>query len=225
MTLRIAAGERVGLVGTDPAETHAVVYLLSRFLDPTSGEIRIDDKNLKWLTLDSIRAQIGVVLQPNLIFNDTVANNIGCGDPAYSIPQIIEAAKIAHAHQFIQKLPYGYETPIGEMGKLASGRRAVSHRPGPRDPPRPGDVRHRGAGDAARRRHQGPARRHLRPHPAGQDGAVPAAPHFDDPLLRSGVPDPPRASRGRRRAPRADRRNDLYKHLHYLEFNEFAGQT
>ena len=57
VTMRIGAGERVGLVGTDSAETHAVIYLLARFLDPTSGEIRIDDKNLKWLTLDSIRAR------------------------------------------------------------------------------------------------------------------------------------------------------------------------
>ena len=56
------------------------------------------------------------MLQHNLVFHDTVANNIGCGDPAYTLPQIIEAAKTAHAHHFIQKLPQGYETPIGEMG-------------------------------------------------------------------------------------------------------------
>jgi ATP-binding cassette subfamily B protein len=78
--------------------------------------IRIDHKNLRWVTFDSLRAQIAVVLQHNLVFNDTVANNIGCGDPSYNLPQIIEAAKVAHAHQFIQKLPQGYETPIGEMG-------------------------------------------------------------------------------------------------------------
>jgi ATP-binding cassette subfamily B protein len=57
-----------------------------------------------------------MVLQPNLVFNDSVANNIGCGDPAYNLQRIVEAAKLAHAHQFIQKLPQGYETPIGEMG-------------------------------------------------------------------------------------------------------------
>lgn len=114
--LKINAGERVGLIGLDEDEKHALVYLLSRFLDPSGGEIRIDDKNLRWLTLDSIRAQVGVVLQQGLVFNDTVAHNIGCGDAAYTIPQIIEAAKIAHAHHFIQKLPYGYETPLGEMG-------------------------------------------------------------------------------------------------------------
>jgi ATP-binding cassette subfamily B protein len=68
------------------------------------------------VTLDSIKLQIATVLQHNLVFHDTVANNIGCGDKAYTLPQIIEAAKIAHAHHFIQKLPRGYETPIGEQG-------------------------------------------------------------------------------------------------------------
>jgi ATP-binding cassette subfamily B protein len=120
VSLRIKAGQRVGLVGPDDLEKHALVYLIPRFLDPTSGEIRIDDHNLRWVTLDSLRAQIALVLQHNLVFHDTVANNIGCGDPAYALPQIIEAAKIAHAHHFIQKLPKGYETPIGELGHALS---------------------------------------------------------------------------------------------------------
>ena len=68
------------------------------------------------MTLDSLRNQIGIVLQNNLVFHDTVANNIGCGDQQYTLPQIIEAAKVAHAHHFIQKLPKGYDTPIGELG-------------------------------------------------------------------------------------------------------------
>jgi ATP-binding cassette subfamily B protein len=116
VSLTIRAGQRVALVGPDDMQKHALVYLIPRFLDPTSGEIRIDGKDLRWVTLDSLRAQIAIVLQHNLVFNDTVANNIGCGDPSYPLPQIIEAAKIAHAHQFIQKLPRGYETPIGELG-------------------------------------------------------------------------------------------------------------
>jgi ATP-binding cassette subfamily B protein len=115
-TLSIQAGQRVALVGPDDAEKHALIYLIPRLLDPTSGEIRIDQHNLRWVTLDSLRAQVAVVLQHNLIFNDTVLNNIGCGDQAYTMPQIIEAAKVAHAHQFIQKLPQGYDTPIGESG-------------------------------------------------------------------------------------------------------------
>ncbi len=120
VSLTIPAGKRVGLIGSDDLEKHALVYLIPRLLDPTSGEIRIDKHNLRWVTLDSLRAQIACVLQHNLVFHDTVANNIGCGDPAYTLPKIIEAAKTAHAHHFIQKLPQGYETPIGEMGHLMS---------------------------------------------------------------------------------------------------------
>ncbi len=116
ISLTIQAGQRVALVGADEMQKHALVYLIPRFLDPTSGEIRCDDHNLRWVTLDSLRAQMALVLQHNLVFNDTVANNIGCGDAGFSLPQIIEAAKVAHAHQFIQKLPHGYETLIGEMG-------------------------------------------------------------------------------------------------------------
>jgi ATP-binding cassette subfamily B protein len=120
VTLTIQAGQRVGLVGPDDLEKHALVYLIPRLLDPTSGEIRIDQHNLRWVTLDSLRNQIAVVLQNNLVFHDTVANNIGCGDAGFTLPQIIEAAKIAHAHNFIQKLPQGYETPIGELGHALS---------------------------------------------------------------------------------------------------------
>src|SRR5437588_10841593 len=116
ISLTIQAGQRVSLIGAEELEKHALVYLIPRFLDPTAGEIRIDNHNLRWVTLDSLRTQIAIVLQHNLVFNDTVANNIGCGDPSYNLPQIIEAAKVAHAHQFIQKLPQGYETHIGEMG-------------------------------------------------------------------------------------------------------------
>jgi ATP-binding cassette subfamily B protein len=117
VSLTIGAQQRVALVGPDDLAKHALVYLLPRFLDPTAGEIRVDDHNLRWVTLDSLRAQLALVMQHSLVFNDTVANNIGCGDPSYTLPQIIEAAKIAHAHQFIQKLPRGYETVIGEMGE------------------------------------------------------------------------------------------------------------
>jgi ATP-binding cassette subfamily B protein len=116
VSLTIRAGQRVALVGPDDIEKYALVYLIPRFLDPAAGEIRIDGKDLRWITLDSLRAQIAIVLQHNLVFNDSVVNNIGCGDRSYTLPQIIEAAKLAHAHQFIQKLPRGYETVIGEMG-------------------------------------------------------------------------------------------------------------
>jgi ATP-binding cassette subfamily B protein len=116
VSLTIEAGQRVALVGPEEMEKHALVYLIPRFLDPSAGEIQIDQHNLRWVTLDSLRAQIAIVLHHNMVFNDTVANNIGCGDSGYDLPKIIEAAKVAHAHHFIQKLPQGYETPIGELG-------------------------------------------------------------------------------------------------------------
>jgi ATP-binding cassette subfamily B protein len=117
VSLTIKTGEKIAIVGPDEMEKHALVYLLPRFLDPSHGEIRFDGKNLRWVTLDSLRIQIAMVLQHNLVFNDTIANNIGCGDPAYNLQRITDAAKIAHAHQFISKLPMGYETLIGELGQ------------------------------------------------------------------------------------------------------------
>jgi len=124
VTFAIPAGTKVAVVGPDPTERHALVYLLPRFLDPTGGEIRIEDKNIRWVTHESLRAQVAVVMQDDLTFSDTVANNIGCGDPGYNLPQVIEAAKLAHAHQFIERLPYGYETLIGDHGHaLTPGQR------------------------------------------------------------------------------------------------------
>ncbi|MGL4549838.1 MAG: ABC transporter ATP-binding protein [Gemmataceae bacterium] len=120
VSLTIPSGQRIGLIGPDDLEKQALVYLIPRLLDPTAGEIRIDAHNLRWVTLDSLRAQIGIVMMHNLVFHDTVRNNIGCGDHAYTLPQIIEAAKMAHAHHFIQKLPEGYETPLGELGHSLS---------------------------------------------------------------------------------------------------------
>jgi ATP-binding cassette subfamily B protein len=120
VSLTIEAGQKVGLCGVDDLEKHALISLIPRLLDPTSGEVRIDQHNLRWVTLESLRAQISVVMTQNLVFHDTVRNNIGCGDNSYTLPQIIEAAKMAHAHHFIQKLPQGYETPIGELGHSLS---------------------------------------------------------------------------------------------------------
>lgn len=115
-TLAIPAGAKVAFVGPDRRPLRTLAYLLARFFDPTHGEIRIDDKNIRWVTHESLRLQVALVLQDEWIFTDTVANNIGCGDPQYRLPQIIQAAKLAHAHQFIERLPYGYETIIGEHG-------------------------------------------------------------------------------------------------------------
>ena len=124
VSFAIPAGTSVAVVGTDAAEKHALMYLIPRFLDPTSGEIRIEDKNIRWVTHESLRAQVALVMQDDLTFSDTVANNIRCGDPTVTLPQVIEAAKLAHAHQFVERLPHGYETQIGDTGySLRPGER------------------------------------------------------------------------------------------------------
>ena len=124
VSFAVPAGAQVALVGPDPVQKRSLVYLVPRFLDPSAGEIRIEDKNIRWVTHQSLRAQVAVVMQDDLMFTDTAANNIGCGDPQYNLPQIIEAAKLAHAHQFIEKLPYGYETVVGEHARsLKTGER------------------------------------------------------------------------------------------------------
>ena len=116
LTFSIPMGTRAAIICPDVDEALTLAYLFTRFLEPTAGEIRIDGKNLRWVTFDSLRTQIVMVLADHTTFSDTVSNNIGCGDPSFTRPQIIEAAKTAHAHQFIQRLPYGYETPLGDSG-------------------------------------------------------------------------------------------------------------
>jgi ATP-binding cassette subfamily B protein len=116
VTLSIPTGTRLAVVGSDPVEVETFAHVLTRFADPTGGEVRIDGKNTRWVTHESLRTQVAMVSRRNLVFTDTVANNIGCGDGGFSIPQIIEAAKVAHAHGFVQRLPYGYETLIGDAG-------------------------------------------------------------------------------------------------------------
>jgi ATP-binding cassette subfamily B protein len=124
VSLTIPAGTKAAVVYTDPAEARALAHVMTRFQEPTAGEVRFDGKNVRWVTYESLRAQVALVLEDALTFTDTAANNIGCGDPGFTLPQVIEAAKTAHAHQFIQRLPYGYETLIGDGGaSLRPGER------------------------------------------------------------------------------------------------------
>jgi ATP-binding cassette subfamily B protein len=118
VTCSIAAGTRVAVVAADRESLLAFARVLTRFHEPTAGEIKADGKNLRWVTVDSLRTQIAVVTEDALTFTDTVANNVGCGDPGFGLPQVMEACKVAHAHQFVQKLPYGYETLIGGPGSV-----------------------------------------------------------------------------------------------------------
>ena len=124
VSFAVPAHTRVAVVGADPAEKRAVMHLLLRFQDPSSGEIRINDKNIKYVTYESLRGHVAAVMQDDLTYSDTVFNNIGCGDPGNTLPKVIEAAKLAHAHQFVEKLTHGYETVIGEHGvSLTLGER------------------------------------------------------------------------------------------------------
>ena len=122
--LSVKAGEVIALVGMSGAGKTSLVNLLPRFYDVEGGEILIDGQNIRKVTLKSLRNQIGLVTQQTILFNDTVRNNIGYGSLERSDQEIVEAAKAAYAHDFIMRLPEGYETIIGEQGvKLSGGER------------------------------------------------------------------------------------------------------
>lgn len=116
VSLEIPAKTRTAVMGLDDTSKQALVCLIPRLLDPQIGRVRIDGHDLRDVTLESLRAQVSLVLQSDLVFNDSVMANVGLGDQSYSLPRVIEAAKLAHAHHFIQDLPNGYDTPIGSMG-------------------------------------------------------------------------------------------------------------
>ncbi len=112
----IAAGSRTAILGAEEDAKLALACLIPRLIDPQSGKVSIDGHDLRDVTLESIRAQVGTVLQADLVFTDSVLVNIGMGDPINGLPRVIEAAKVAHAHHFIQDLPHGYDTIIGPLG-------------------------------------------------------------------------------------------------------------
>jgi ATP-binding cassette, subfamily B, bacterial MsbA len=119
--LEVNAGEILALVGSSGAGKSTLVSLIPRFFDVTSGRIAIDDHDVRDVTLSSLRAQIGVVTQETVLFNDTLRNNIAYGQPSISQTQVEAAARAALAHDFISKLPAGYDTVIGEKGVRLSG--------------------------------------------------------------------------------------------------------
>lgn len=121
INLETRAGEIVAIVGSSGAGKSTLVHLLPRFFDVTSGAIKIDGHDVRDVTLDSLRAQIGIVTQETILFNDSVRNNIAYGQPHVTEEAITEAARCALAHDFIKKLPEGYNTIIGEKGLRLSG--------------------------------------------------------------------------------------------------------
>ena len=124
ISLKVASGEVIAIVGRSGAGKTTLVNLIPRFYDPAEGSLLIDGVDLRTVTLKSLRSQIGVVTQETFLFHDTIEANIGYGKIGASREAIAEAARLAHAHEFIARTPEGYQTVIGERGtKLSGGER------------------------------------------------------------------------------------------------------
>ena len=119
--LNVPKGQTVALVGQSGSGKSTIANLVTRFYDVNEGEIRIDGVDIRNLTKKSLRNLMGLVTQDSILFNDTVKNNIGLGKEGATEEEIIEAAKIANAHNFISELPLGYNTNIGDSGNKLSG--------------------------------------------------------------------------------------------------------
>ncbi len=121
---RIASGEFVAIAGTSGAGKTTLINLLPRFFDPLAGRILIDGQEIQKVKLDSLRAEIGMVLQETYLFNATVRENLSYARPNATLEQVQAAAQRANAHGFIKQLPQGYDTVVGERGvKLSGGQK------------------------------------------------------------------------------------------------------
>ena len=121
VNLQIDAGTFVGIVGQSGSGKSTLMKLLPRLYDPTKGRILIDDYDINKVELYSLRRQIGIVPQDPLLFSGTVSENIALTNPDVSSEEIVKAARLANAHDFIMELPSGYSTPVGERGANLSG--------------------------------------------------------------------------------------------------------
>jgi ATP-binding cassette, subfamily B, bacterial len=119
--LHVAAGERVAVVGPSGSGKSTLAMLIPRFYDPTDGAVLVDGYDLRDVTLRSLRRQVGVVFEDSFLFSDSVRANIAYGRPDATDSQIEAAARAAQAHDFIEELPRGYDTAIGERGLTLSG--------------------------------------------------------------------------------------------------------
>lgn len=120
----VKAGETVAFVGMSGGGKSTIISLIPRFYDVTSGRVQIDGRDVRDVTIESLRKQIGIVLQDNILFSDSVKSNILMGKPDATDEEVIEAAKAANAHDFIMELPEGYDTKVGERGvKLSGGQK------------------------------------------------------------------------------------------------------
>src|SRR5882724_6271772 len=121
INLEVRSGEVLAVVGSSGAGKSTLVHLIPRFFDVTAGRLLIDGHDVRDVTLASLRAQVGIVTQETVLFNDTVRNNIAYGQPHVPQKEVEAAARAALAHDFIMALPAGYDTVIGERGVRLSG--------------------------------------------------------------------------------------------------------
>jgi ATP-binding cassette subfamily B protein len=135
--LNVKAGEMIGFVGRSGVGKTTMTNLICRFYTADEGSVEIDGVDMKKIKLDDLRSQIGMVLQDQFLFNGTIAENIAYAKPDATPEEIMQAAKIANAHDFIVKFPEGYDTNVGERGQRLSGgerqrvsiARAIMHNP------------------------------------------------------------------------------------------------
>jgi len=117
LELKLPAGDASAIVSLNPLEPVAMAYLLPRFLEPDSGRILFDEQDIAWATLESLRASTLLVEGDNALFTGTVLENITCGNPAYTLDEVTEAAQTTRADEVIRALPQGYDTVLGEHGE------------------------------------------------------------------------------------------------------------
>lgn len=121
VTFSATAGQTIALLGMTGSGKSTFINLIPRFYDPNEGKVLIDGQDIRFVTLDSLREQIGIVLQETTLFTGSIRDNIAFGRPDASMDEITAAAKAAAAHDFIMEFPQGYDTPVGERGSTLSG--------------------------------------------------------------------------------------------------------
>ena len=119
--LRIEPGERVAIVGASGSGKSTLAHLIARFRDPTTGAVRLDDRDVRTYSLTSLRAEVGIVFEEGFLFSTTIRDNIAFGRPDATDDEVEHAAVAAHAHGFVAGLPEGYDTLVGERGFTLSG--------------------------------------------------------------------------------------------------------